>query len=137
MWIELTPDLILKRISAPEKNALNSAAKDIEQEDVLAEVCGLVAPDWRGVLARYVTLDPRPLALPDELMIHILADFRYRAWTRLPNMKTFLDERRVAEWERANKVRDTLLHTYTIEPPEGVPPSGNVPSITNPPSLFD
>ena len=76
-----------------------------------------VAEDWRGGLRRVTTLDKRADAVPSEILIHVLADFRYRAFTRLPGMRSLLDERRVAEWDRAMAVRDALAKV-SYAPPE-------------------
>jgi hypothetical protein len=115
MWNILTPETLLSRTADEEHDALATAAT--KNPAVLAEIAGLVASDWRGKLARVATLSKRPLAVPDEALVHILADFRYRAFTRLPGLKFLLDELRVAEWERAMKAQDNL-EAYQIEPPE-------------------
>jgi len=97
------------------------------QDEVLAELARLVTAEWRGKLARVTPLSKRRLAVPDEVLIHVLADYRYRAYTRLPNMEAFLGDLRVEEWKRAMKVLDALNET-NIEPPEEedllLPPSG-------------
>lgn len=117
MWKILTKDDLLARLAGPEHQALDTAAIDWTQEDPLAEIAHEVADEWRGGLRRVTTLDKRTDAVPSEILIHILADFRYRAWTRLPGMEGLLDERRVAEWERAMEVRDALAK-FSYEPPE-------------------
>ncbi len=116
-WQILTPETLLSRLSGPEHKALDTVALDWTQEDPLAEICHEVAEEWRGALRRATTLDKRTDALPSEVLIHVLADIRYRAWTRLPNMARFLDERRVAEWERAMAIRDAL-HKLSYEAPD-------------------
>ncbi len=108
MWMILTADSLLSRLSAPEHEALDRAAAGWAQEAPLDAIAHEVAEDWRGGLRRVTTLDKRPDAVPSEILLHILADFRYRAFTRLPGMRSLLDERRVAEWERAMAVRDAL-----------------------------
>lgn len=117
MWRILTKDDLLSRLSGPEHNALDGVALDWAQEEPLAEIVHEVAEEWRGALRRATTLDKRTDAIPSEVLIHVLADVRYRAWTRLPNMADFLDERRVAEWERAMAIRDAL-HKLSYEAPE-------------------
>jgi hypothetical protein len=74
--------------------------------------------------------------------VHVLADFRYRAWTRLPGMAEFLDENRVREWERACRIRDGLGKLLFAPPdPEHAPPAGAdgrpVPSIHVPEHVLD
>lgn len=117
MWIDLTPDLLLSRVSAPEREALATAAAGDGQERVLEDVAAMVASDWRAGLRRICAPDRRPLRIPDELAVHILADFRYRAYTRLPGMADLLDALRVKEFERAMEVRDSL-NKWTVAPPE-------------------
>ena len=117
MWIELSPDLLLSRISDPERNALATAATAYTQADVLGDVAAMVAADWRAGLRRVCAPDRRPLRIPDELAGHILADYRYRAFTRLPGMDALLDDLRVEEWRRAMTVRDNLIK-WTFAPPE-------------------
>lgn len=117
MWIDLTPDLLLRRVSAPERDALATSAADPSQTGVLEETAAMVAADWRAGLRRVCAPDKRPLRVPDELLAHILADFRYRAFTRLPGMDTLLDALRVKEFDRAMEVRDAL-NKWTVAPPE-------------------
>ena len=119
MWTQLSPDALLKRVTAPERTALNRAAIDADQVDVLQDICKTIIAEWRGGLARVCALDKRRDYLPDEIMIHALADFRYRAFTRLPGMESLLDSLRVAEWERANRVRDALGKIQIAPPEEG------------------
>ena len=117
MWMILTADSLLSRLSAPEHEALDRAAAGWAQEAPLDAIAHEVAEDWRGGLRRVTTLDKRPDAVPSEILLHILADFRYRAFTRLPGMRTLLDERRVAEWDRAMAVRDALAKV-SYQPPD-------------------
>jgi len=117
MWIDLTPDLLLSRVSAPEREALATAAADPSQTGVLEDTAAMVASDWRAGLRRICAPDRRPLRVPDELIGHILADYRYRAFTRLPGMASLLDELRVKEWDRAMEVRDSLIK-WTVAAPE-------------------
>lgn len=117
MWMILTADSLLSRLSAPEHEALDRAAAGWAQEAPLDAIAHEVAEDWRGGLRRVTTLDKRPDAVPSEILLHILADFRYRAFTRLPGTRALLDDRRVAEWERAMAVRDALAKV-SYAPPE-------------------
>lgn len=117
MWIDLTPELLLSRVSAPERDALAEAAADPSQSDALEDVARMVAADWRAGLRRVTAPDRRPLRIPDELLSHILADFRYRAYTRLPGMGRLMDDLRVREWDRAMDTRANL-NKWTVAPPE-------------------
>lgn len=127
MWQILTKDDLLSRLSGPERDALDTAALDWAQESPLDAIVREVAEEWRGALRRATTLDRRPGAIPSEILIHILADVRYRAWTRLPAMTPFLDDRRVAEWQRAMAIRDALHRlSYEAPDPEHAEASGAV-----------
>lgn len=137
MWNQLTTDSLLNALSSGEHAALNRAATDPAQTDVLSSIAASVATEWRGGLRRVCTVDVRTGYVPDELLVHILADFRYRAFTRLPGMKGLLDELRVAEWNRANTVRDNLVKVHIVPPEtaylETTDESGSPsPSISDP-----
>jgi hypothetical protein len=142
MWIILTPDLLVSRVAGAEKSALDRAATDPMQMDALGDVARQVAAEWRGLLRRIVTVDRRPLAVPSELEDHVLADFRFRAYTRLPGMSSLNDERRMEEWRLSNRGKYERLSSYSLEPPEeeNLPdpaPPANVPMITVPQRFFD
>ena len=117
MWIELTSDALLSRVAAAEQSRLRNAATREPNSDPLAEIAAQIALEWRSGLRRVTTLDARADRIPDELLIHILADFRYRAYTRFPGMAELLDPLRVDEWKRANQVRDNL-NKVSVQPPE-------------------
>ncbi len=115
MWRNLTPDTLQSRLTSGEHSALATAATNLP--NVLEDIAADVAAEWRGRLARLVPLSVRPLALPSEIFTHVLADYRYRAFTRLPGMAALLDALRVAEWERACSVMNQLAKIQ-IDPPE-------------------
>jgi len=117
MWMELTSGMLLSKLAEAEHEALRSAAVSVAQGDPLDEIAGQVASEWRGWLRNVGPVDRRANFIPDELLVHVLADFRYRAYTRLPGMGGLLDELRVREWERANHVREKLSE-MSILPPE-------------------
>ncbi len=126
MWIELTPETLARRLTDAETNALKNAGTS--SADVLAEIAADVASEWRGAVARHCVLDTRPDAVPSELLSHILAVYRYRAFTRLPGMKGLLDPLRVAEWERANHIFDNLKSIYIAPPEAPNAPEANTPT---------
>ncbi len=130
MWQFLTAETLLSRLSGPEHAVLNTAALEWTQDDSLDAIAHEVAEEWRGGLRRVCPVDTRTDAVPSEILIHILADFRYRAFTRLPGMTSLLDDRRVEEWKRALNVRDNLAK-ISYEPPadENTPttPAANIP----------
>lgn len=117
MWIELTSDALLSRVASSEESRLRTSATRDSQADPLGEIASQLSKEWRSGLRRVTTLDTRDGYIPDELLIHILADFRYRAYTRFPGMSELLDPLRVDEWKRANQVRDNL-QKVSIEAPD-------------------
>ena len=122
MWQILTPDTLLSRLSAPEHKALESVAAEWTQDNPLQDIAHEVAEEWRGGLRRVTPVDTRPDAVPSEILIHILADFRYRAFTRLPGMKRLMDDNRIEEWRRAMTIRDALAKlSYESPEPENLP----------------
>jgi hypothetical protein len=116
MWQPLTAESLLSRLSGQETSRLRTAALGTGQTDALTEIATLVAAEWRGGLRRVTSVDTRAGYVPDELMMHLLADFRYRAFTRLPGMAELLDDRRMEEWRRANTVRDNLVKVSIAAP---------------------
>ncbi len=139
MWIQLTAESLLTRVSANEQSRLNRAAVASAQGNVLVEIASQIAADWRSGLRRVTSVDTRPDYVPDELLTHVLAHFRYASYTRLPGMEELLDDRRVAEWTRANQVRDNLIkHSIAAPDPaytESLTTSGKPgPAIAEPPT---
>ena len=132
MWQELTPERLLSRLSEAEHRALDTAAVSFGQPDVLAAIATEIADEWRGALARHTLLDTRPLAVPSEVMLHILADYRYRAFTRLPNMTRLLDDARREEWRRANTIRDGLGKITIAAPVAPYAPTSTTSTIPSP-----
>lgn len=135
MWRLLTPDSLLTRLASAEQSALASAATDLPS--VLEDIAADVAAEWRGRLARVTPLSLRPLALPSEIFTHALADYRYRAFTRLPGMSALLDALRVAEWDRAMEVMSQLAKIQIAPPepgdlPPAAPGGAPEPAITVP-----
>lgn len=111
MWIELTTERIRAAMTPQEQNALAKG-----DDTVLAEIAANVAAEWRGGLRKACSIDSRTGYIPDELMIHILADFRVRAAGRLPGMKALIDEVRMEEWKRAMTIRDSLKDQTFVLP---------------------
>ena len=139
MWMPLTAESLLSRVTAAEASRLASAATAAGQGNALEEIAAQVAAEWRAGLRRVAQVDSRPGYVPDEILTHVLADFRYRAFTRLPGIRDLLDELRVAEWTRANQVRDNLIKV-SVAPPDALhietePKSGKPgPAIADPDS---
>ena len=106
-WKILDETSVLSRLTDTEATALKTAATRGGQPDVVAEIIGQVVSDWRGLLRRHHVL-AEGATIPSEIESHVLAEIRYRLFTRLPGMKALLDERRVAEWDEANRTKGRL-----------------------------
>lgn len=114
-WIAITEEFVKTRITGPELAAMKTAALAAGQVDPLPEIISKTVNEWRGKLRRYHTLGAGA-TVPDELEIHVLAMIRYRLITRLPGLKSLLDENRKDEWEKANYALNHL-NEYTFESP--------------------
>lgn len=137
-WTTITAATLLSRVTGPEKTALENAALATGQTGVLDDIAEMVCADWRGGLRLVTAVDADPAKLPPELLVHVLADFRYRAFTRLPGMRSLLDEARVREWERAMKARDALAkNSYTVPGDPEDAETVATPSITVPTHTLD
>lgn len=114
-WIELTEMEVFSRLSDTEMEALKDSATNSEQPDVVAKIISMCVQEWRGLIRRHHAVAGGN-TIPTEIEGHVLADIRYRLFTRLPGMKALLDERRVDEWEEANRTKDRLKN-YVFETP--------------------
>ena len=106
-WKILDETSVLSRLTDAEATALKTAAVRSGQPDTIVEIIGQVIQDWRGLLRRHHVL-AEGATIPSEIESHVLAEIRYRLITRLPGMKALLDERRVAEWDEANRTKGRL-----------------------------
>ena len=116
MWMQLTPATLLASLSGAESARLATVSLGDGQTNALDEIALNVAREWRSGIRRVSVCDVRDGYVPDELIVHILADYRYRAFTRLPGMSDLLDNLRVDEWRRANTVRDNLTKVSIVAP---------------------
>ena len=104
MWIKLTEDELRTHLSAPEKQALETAAVDTSK--ILTDEIHNWTEAWRGRLRKSHSIDKRKDYVPSELLQFILIHVRYSSFTRLPQMETLLDYLRQKEWDRANRIFD-------------------------------
>jgi len=124
MWF--TPDLTLckTRLTAPEWSSLSSAAKASGQvaDDMAGEVITTQVTRIRGRMPRHVKLGAEG-TIPDELRGSFLALWVYEFISRLPQMKRFLDEFRVKNWEAANaELEDLANGKINVVPPTEAAP---------------
>lgn len=111
MWVELTVARLRAAMTDQEQAALSKG-----DPTILDDIAANVAAEWRGGLRKVGPVDSRAGYVPDELLIHILPDFRFRAAMRLPGMKALIDDLRMEEWKRAMKVRDALKEQTFVIP---------------------
>lgn len=127
MWTTLDLDNVYDRLSAPEVQALRTAAtKSGQTATVAGNIIRMCVEEWRGALRRHHALAAGE-TIPSELEAHVLADIRYRLFTRLPGMKGLLDDLRVEEWREARKII-ARLDEYAFETPGEEEPAGQIPN---------
>lgn len=114
-WVEITEELFLSRLSAPERRALASAATGDAQPDPVTTVLTATVAEWRSWL-RTVSRLAIGCKLPEEVINHALVDARHRVFTRLPGMAALLDEARIREWQDAISVRNNLRKLSILPP---------------------
>lgn len=125
--ISLSLNDVYDRLSAPEVAALRTAAtKSGQSATVVGNIVSMCVQEWRGALRRHHVLAAGE-TIPAELEAHVLADIRYRLFTRLPGMKNLLDELRVAEWREARRVIGKLGE-YVFEDAGETEPDAQVPN---------
>lgn len=126
-WIQLTINDVYDRLTAPEVSALKSAATKAGQSaTVVGSIISMCVQEWRGALRRHHVLAAGE-TVPGELEAHVLADIRYRLFTRLPGMKNLLDELRVEEWREARRVLGKL-DDYVFEDAETTEEAAQIPN---------
>lgn len=103
-WITPTLELCQTRISGPEWSSLHRAATQAGQDgEAMAQtIIDNIVTRIRGrVAARPENQLGAPGTIPDELTTAFLALWVYDFITRLPGLKSLLDERRVEAWKNA------------------------------------
>jgi len=122
MWITLDSTRAKQRLSGAEYNALKSAALNSGQDadTLVTELLARVTQEVRGYVAGCkANLLGADGTIPDETEDSALALFVYRFISRLPNMKSLLDERRVKSYEDAlTHLRQVAACKFGIVPPE-------------------
>lgn len=118
MWIKVTEDELRTHLSAPERQALASAAVDTSK--ILNDEIHNWTEAWRGRLRKNHVIDKRKDYVPSELLQFVLIHIRYSSFTRLPQMESLLDYLRQKEWDRANRIFDDpdLISWEDPEQPE-------------------
>ena len=123
-WITPSLTLCKTRLTNAEWTSLSSAAKASAQsaEDMAQQVIDTQVTRIRGRVPSGVLLGEAG-TIPDEMTGAFLSLWVYEFITRLPAMKSFLDELRVKSWENANtELRDLAAGKINLVPPTDAAP---------------
>lgn len=123
MWREITENDVLQSVSAPERDAIQTAAVDESQPLPIASVILTAVADARGRIAAY---PPNALSegptVPETLVHHVVAIIRWRLLTRLP-VKSLATEARQLEYKEALNALEAVANgKYSIEQPTSPDP---------------
>lgn len=122
-WNTITADALKSEgvISASEYASVSTASlpDGVSGPQVVAEVISNAIVETRG----YIAANSENIlgvegTVPDELRASVLIIVRHRVFTRLPKMKTLLDDLRVGEYNEAlRKLRDVSSGTFKLVQP--------------------
>lgn len=116
-WTQVTTDYLKKVLSKTEYDALDNLSKDPEQTTILSDIISYWVNAWRNQLKKNGPIDNRAGYVADSIIVYLLAQVRYQAWTRMPNSRApGLDDRRADEYDRANSVFDNITKYSTDIP---------------------
>lgn len=125
MWITPTLTLCKTRLSGAEWSSLSAAAKGTGQvaDDMAQQVIDTQVTRIRGRVPGTVQLGEAG-TIPDEVLGAFLSLWVYDFITRLPAMKSLLDDLRVKSWDNANsELRDLAAGKINLVPPTDAAPS--------------
>ncbi len=125
-WTTPTLDLCKGRLTGPEWNSLSSAAKNTGQtaEGLAQEAVDAIVTEIRGRIPKRIRRGPDG-TIPDEITRAFLALWVYDFITRIPGMKSLLDDLRVKAYENAN----ITLREMASDKLQIVPPTDPAPQI--------
>ncbi len=118
-WITPTLDLCKGRLTGPEWTALGNAAKNSGQtaEGLAQEAIDSIVTEVRGRIPKRIRRGPDG-TIPDEATRAFLALWVYDFITRIPAMKSLLDDLRVKAYDNGNStLRDMAADKLQIVPP--------------------
>jgi hypothetical protein len=124
-WISITAADLKTRFAGAEYNSVTAAALNTGQAaaDLVTEEISSAINEVRGYIPPNV---PRGEdgTIPDELKRATLALIVYAILTRLPNLKSLLDERRVAAYADALELlKQCASGKFRVTPPETEAPA--------------
>lgn len=118
MWITLAVTDVSTTLAGAEVSALQTAALSSGQSDPVAAILADVVNEVRGYVAASGTTLGEGATIPDKLKSAALALCRYRCATRLP-VKSFLTEdRKNANTQAIELLRDVAARRFAVEEPE-------------------
>ena len=126
-WITPTLTLCQTRISGPEWQALHRAATQAGQDgEAMAQT--VIDNNVNRIRGRVAARSENQLGaagtIPDELTTCFLSLWVYDFITRLPGMKSLLDDRRVEAWKNAeSELRHVAEGKIKIVPPTNAAPA--------------
>lgn len=130
-WTTVTPNHLKKKLAKSEFELLSNLDKDNTEGSIIADLISYWINAWRQQCRKVGPIDPRDGYVPDSIVVHLLAQVRYEAWTRMPNSGgPGLDDRRVKEYDRANHVFDNI-EKYALDPVEVEPVDPEDPEAVN------
>ncbi|MDR2981861.1 MAG: DUF1320 domain-containing protein [Puniceicoccales bacterium] len=140
-WISLTVERVASRLTGPEMDAVESAAKDPRQPDPLKEVVEFTVNEIRGRVkaCRKNKLGPAG-TIPDQLVGTALAIIRFRLLSRLP-VPALNTPAREKEYDDAIKLlADVASCKFALEVPDELGPEqmpgGGSPHVRSRPRIF-
>lgn len=117
-WVTITTSDVKKTLTKTEFDILSNLDKDNVETTILEDIIDYWVNAWRNQCRKNGPIDNRAGFVPASLVVYILSQIRYQAWTRIPNsMSPGLDERRVKDRERADSVFDNITK-YSIDIPD-------------------
>ena len=119
MWRELTEDDVLQTLTAPERDAIQTAATDPLQPLPVGAVLSTVVADARGRIAAHPANRLGDGAtVPETLVHHLVAIARWRLLSRLPTDRLATDSRKLEYQEALRALNAVASGKYALETPE-------------------
>lgn len=132
-WISITAAKVKTRFAGAEYNSVTAAALNSGQvaADLVTDEINRATNKVRGFIPLHVARGEAG-TVPDELESETLALIVYAILTRLPNLKSLLDERRVAAYADALELLKQCANgKFRVTPPETEAPAAEQASASN------
>lgn len=117
-WTTITEDFVLTKLSGPELAALKSSALQAGQANPLPEIITQVVREVRGYVGGCSSnVLGEGETIPDELLGAAVSRIRFEFATRLPVKSLLTDDRRTANTDAIQLLRDVMRCDFQIVPP--------------------